>query len=441
MKPQLSLVSVRSGRVCMALLVGSAPVACGEASTDTPEQSATLLLAQGSEGFGAVFAAGGKVGTATVFAPAADGRSGQRCDVNLDSSNPAADCERYCSDGDCSKSVERAVHLLDAEDEDAHCFSLGVEGDAAVRLDCAGRERLLPLPESVGTDVDPSEWRFAADPGVSPLLAVASPKARKVWYYAPTLTVPVEVTPATETIPEGFGADVAVMRLGADRFHSRIIAVGAPGAGQVWLLRAGFPSIDAPLRIGCLGDREDFGRRLAAGDLDGDGLTDLLVADSESVTAFSGAALAAVLTEQEVPACSLGSLPDGAILASVSCASGGLTSGCEDADFGASIAVADLDGDADGELVIGAPGMRVANEQAGAVLVYDAEGDDPNALTETVVDESMPVGSRFGSALGVVQGKNVDALVVGAPGRGAVLLASCFSLTRPELRPKICGGS
>jgi hypothetical protein len=207
------------------------------------------------------------------------------------------------------------------------------------------------------------------------------------------------------------------------------------------LARAGFPSIDAPLRIGCLGDREGFGRRLGSGDLDGDGLTDLLVADETSVTAFSGAALAGVLVEQETPACSLASLPADTILASVSCASGGLTSGCDDADFGASMVVADVDGDADGELLIGAPGMAVAGRQTGAVLVYDAESDDPNELTETVVDESLPVGARFGASLAIVQGKNVDALVVGAPGRGALVLAACFSITRPELRPKICGGS
>jgi hypothetical protein len=194
------------------------------------------------------------------------------------------------------------------------------------------------------------------------------------------------------------------------------------------------------LRTGCLGDRPDFGRRMASGDVDGDGLTDLLVADDEFVTIFSGTALA-MIDEQATPGCSLASLPDAAILASVSCASGGLTSGCSGAEFAASIVVADLDGDSDGEVLIGAPAMTVAGERSGAILVYDAEGDAPHELTEAVTGDQLPAGARFGESLAVVRGEHTDGVIVGAPGMGAVFLAPCFSITPAELRPKVCGGS
>lgn len=440
MQPQMSWVSEWGQRFTKLLLLGWGLSACGEAERGATSRVSTVLVAEGSEGFGAVFAAGGKPGTATVWASDSKARNGRHCDLALDDASAVADCEEYCTGASCPTSVARAASLLDPNDESSHCFTLGIDR-GSVRLDCEGEEKLLPLPDSIASDADTSDWAFAADIGVSPLLAVAAPDARRVWFYAGTLEGPVEIDVMGQQSPAGFGADVALIRFGTDRFHSRLIAVGAPDAGQVWLTRSGFPSIDAPFRVGCLGERPDFGRRLGSGDVDGDGLTDLLVVDSEFVTAFSGAALATVSADQATPACSLASLPDSAILASVSCASGGLTSGCKDADFGASLAVADLDGDADGEIIVGAPGMMVSGKQSGAVLVYDAEADDPHAFAEAVVETSLSDGARFGASLGVVQAKNVDAVMVGAPGRGAIFLAPCFSITRPELRPQICGGS
>lgn len=442
MQPQLSLVSEWSRRFGISLLVGWGLSACGEAASDgAASHGSTVLLADGSAGFGAAFAAGGQPGTATVWALDSKARRGRHCEVNLDSSELVADCEDYCSGKACPQSVARAAHMLDPDDQNSHCFVLGVDSAGSVRLDCDGAEKLLPLPESNSSDADTSDWRFVSELGVSPLLAVAAPSAGRAWFYAAMLQAPVEIDLGVDELPAGFGTDVALLRLGPDRFNSRIVAVSAPRAGQVWLMRGGFPSIDAAFRFGCLGERPEFGRRLGAGDVDGDRLTDLLVADEHFVTVFSGAALATVSTEQLSPGCSLASLPDSAILASISCASGGLTSGCDAADFASAIAVADLDGDTDGEIIIGAPGMLVSGKQSGAVLVYDAEGEEPNALAESVVDTSLAEGARFGASLGVVQGKNVDAVVVGAPGRSAIFLAPCFSITRPELRPKICGGS
>src|SRR5690606_22892398 len=168
-----------------------------------------------------------------------------------------------------------------------------------------------------------------------------------------------------------------------------------------------------PTRVGCLGTRQDFGRTMTAGDVDGDGIDELLVADDEYVTAFSAGALAA-LVEQQGDAGSLAGLPASAVVASVSCASGGKTSGCSRAAFGAAIAVADLDGDADGEIVVGAPGMALAGVgQAGAVLIFDAEGEQSHQLNEQHYDLTLPLGAAFGRSIQVVKGRNTDYLAVG----------------------------
>jgi FG-GAP repeat len=420
--------------------------ACGEAQT-TPTASSLTLVARGPAGFGATLAAGGAVGGGSVWgamaaSAAAESREVQACEVDLDTDAPASgDCREQCKGRACPLQADRFVHLWHpVSPQEEHCFATGVEPDDGIQLRCAEGELNLPLPPALtvsGSSVQ--RWRFGVDPGISPVLAVAAPAEERAWFYPAETGSPVELV--VNPLPGGFAQDVAVLRMGRDRFNSRLIAVSAEQAGQVWFFRSGFPTPEVALRIGCLGDRPGFGRQLASGDVDGDGLTDLLVADADFVTVFSGTALGMVFEQSGTSACSFASLPEDAILASMSCASGGLTSGCSDAEFGASIAVADLDGDSDGEVLIGAPRMTVGGEQRGAILVYDAEGDDAHALTETVTSDQLPNGALLGSTLAVMQARDTDVVVTGAPGMGAVFMAACFSTTPAELRPAHCGGT
>jgi hypothetical protein len=77
-----------------------------------------------------------------------------------------------------------------------------------------------------------------------------------------------------------------------------------------------------------------------------------------------------------------------------------------EADFGAALAAADLDGDGRLELAVGAPGRD-------AVAVYSALDQAPRWI-------EGPPGSRYGAALaaGDVDGDGVDELLVGAPEHG-----------------------
>ena len=346
----------------------------------------------------------------------------------------------------CGYPMLNAVHVPNNAME-GECFAVGLraigdgisarrEGVVSIRCSSAS-EVQYPMVDFAGS-IENLAVSFAADASDQPLLVVGSEALSTAWLYAPGSSEPAPLAPVEGSAPASFGASVAVIRLGQDTFSSRLIAIGAPDAGQVWLYRSEFPYPGQPKRVGCLGTRKEFGRVLVAGDVDGDGIEELLVADSEYVTAFSGGALA-VLSEQLGEECSLAGLPESAVVASVSCASGGKTSGCSRSSFGAAIAVADLDGDADGEIIVGAPGMALVGVgQTGAVLIFDAEGEQSHQLSEQRFDLELPLGAGFGQAIQVIRGRDIDYLAVGAPGAGAVGLLTCFDLTPQSLRPDGC---
>ncbi len=271
----------------------------------------------------------------------------------------------------------------------------------------------------------------AADDSDSPWLLVGAASAPLTWFYRYGSVEPEVIMPPGAP-PPSYGKLVATSVSGANH----LFFVAAPEEDQLFMFRV----TDAAAEyIGCLGGTAGFGRAIATGPVLGDDdVPDLVISDKHAVHVFDGATLA------DLPAatgnvCSLAALPAGGLITSFTCGSTNDVTDCGGSKFGEALAVGDLDGDGDGEVVVGAPGMTVREQAgAGAVLVYDVEERGDLPFTEAKFISSAEENDQLGASLSLPRIGERNIIAAGAPGNGKVALFYCSELVPAELRGARC---
>lgn len=290
-------------------------------------------------------------------------------------------------------------------------------------------------------NAQPTLFRFGADHGPDPALLATADEESAVWYYPPLnrrdfVDLP-NYAETSQRWTKNRPRNLTIARVG----DGRLLAVAEPEVGSVRLFFA--PDGTAPDYIGCLGGTAGFGRSLATGPvLDNDSNDELVIADDSIVYVFDGAKLATLVPTVSAD-CTLGALPEGSLVTSFTCGSTKNISGCETSEFGASLGVGDLDGDGDGEVVVGAPNMTVRHvERAGAVLIYDIEppknGDELYLLKDIAFLSSADEDDQLGRSIALPEIDGRHLLAAGAPGGNKAALFYCPSFLPKELAGPRC---
>lgn len=296
-----------------------------------------------------------------------------------------------------------------------------------------------------------ADFRYAASDDAQPVIAASSKFLGASWFYPAGSKDPVAITllfpPEDDPNPQSpddprdrygftFGNEIAVASV-AQGGH--LIAIATPqGVGEVesaiWLFREldgkivhDGPNPDQPAPVGCLpGFTRNFGTYMHTGRLFGGNSDELFISDGATISIYDAGVLA---ENPPTTGCNGPPLGSAGYLTGVTCVGTSTVTGCSSVrtGFGRSIAIADVDGNGENELVVGAPMLAVDGTQgAGAVLVYDVDRTgEQTRLLEARIISSRDTGDALGASVAGLRIGSRDVIAAGASGLGSFFLFYC----------------
>jgi len=431
-----------------SVLLGCSWSRFDDVTTDTP---VVILEKPGevSSGFGSAMTPLTRDGNALLLVHGTPGRSKAALFDLGTGTAPLTDAlsENFCTSetggcflGSSSAAIPRGIGPSGAEIED--CYALGVgeklDNPPGILIECADKTVFtIDVPPRLRDEIAeglanslPEIVALASDGRESPALAAGSVAQNLGVYYPSVDARPVELSAGDHQI-QGFGETVSIARAG-DR---NLIAFGAPSLSSVHLFSAA--DTGEPQYLGCLRGEDRFGRALVSGELfDGPALA---VSDAERVTVLDAARLLELDAASASSCIAFADLPDGAEVTRVECGETGAVKNCGASEFGAALAIGDVDGDGDGELMVGAPGMSARDEaSAGAVAFFDLEDARDTDVADLKFIASAEAGDRLGTSLATARFESRDVVAAGVPGSGRGALFYCPSFLPASLGAGRC---
>jgi hypothetical protein len=324
--------------------------------------------------------------------------------------------EPACDDVNC-KLVGGPVAVAD-RGPGKQCFVVGLglgdtdigKGKGLVGACYAGPGFKLPVPPEFGSAVIDPAFQAVSDfllPNIVALgadgdvLAFGSPDAKGAWVYP---SIQADMPPLALPVPADAVASfgVAVAPLGP--VAQLAVAVSAPSLGRVYLFDAASVG-QPPTTRACVSGGASYGVVLRSFH---DGKRRLLAVSN-------GTSRVDVLDIDLIPASpDCKAAPAAAIVQQLACTESDEVTGCAGSAFGYSLASADLDGDGDQELIVGAPGLNArGTANSGGIQIFDLEGS--TRPLRTLYLSSALANERVGTSVGAAQ-----------IGTSAVVLSSAF---------------
>jgi len=307
---------------------------------------------------------------------------------------------------------------------------------SSVQLLCEDLEqRSLPVPDtfttwftgnatSANTVVSMATTRRG---DVQPLV-VSVPNAQATWFYDGVDPTPIEL-PA---LPDNNLAGRALAVIGEGGGYW-VAAGSVTTDNTVWLYHVNGDR--TATLAGCIEGSPQFGRGLATGNFDDDGIDDLAVADDQRVVLIRGSNLASVAENAGGPCTALDAVQ---VIGSATCTQLPDLDGCSASPYAGAIATGNLDAIGPDELIVGAPNTSVRGEEAaGAVFVY-AWNNDALHVVQGLYVSSAASDNLLGTSVAIAHAADIDTVVAGVPGDDTVMVFYCNSLMPAQSRSARC---